>query len=105
MGMFDETEDIAVSDAVSTQIELYKHMTLSMRKLQVAKTKDEEFRFQKLTMKVDNGWLNLSREDQIQCVKELVKADLMTQQMADMLLMFDGKIDNSKPQEPCYRIK
>lgn len=61
-------------------------------------------RYHRLESKVNNLWLELSNKEQMIAVNSLVESGHMIQKVADMLVIFEGRIDMSKPLEPCYRI-
>lgn len=108
MGVISEKIE-NMNDKTKDLVEMYGHMVLSFRKCQALKEagkpfKDEENRLHRLENKVDPMWSALTNTEQMIAVKALTKNGYMSEEVANVLTMFGGRIDNSAPPEPCYRI-
>ena len=104
MSIIDEagTEESKTANT-KEMITLYKAMIDEMRKVQ-KNPKLDKMRYRKLEMKVDSLWLQMTNPEQIQTVACLVKDDYMDERVAEMLVIFGGRIDMRKPAEPCLKI-
>ncbi len=104
--------NIDLTDEVKEMVEIYSHLITSQRKIEALRAQDkkqqasdEMVRFHRLEAKVNGMWTKISQKNQIICVKRLVEAKMMSQDLADCLTMFDGTINMAPPPEPCVRIK
>lgn len=92
-----------VPDDVKEMITLYSELIKTRRRMEAGA--DEKVRYSKLEIKVNALWLVLDRDKQLQAVRALVKDDFMDPLVAEVLVMFEGKIDEREPAEPCLRFK
>lgn len=65
----------------------------------------DKVRYHKLEIKADALWLKLNQKESFYCCQELIKSGHMDPMVAEMLTSFGGKVDPSKPAEPCLRFK
>ena len=94
-----------VSNAETSKSENYTDLLVTYRAMLDLRRGPnfDDTRYHRLENKVNDLWAKLSNLEQKQAVKELVFSGHMEQRIADILVMFDGRIDMSDPPEPCWR--
>lgn len=106
MGILSNNPTKQVPEKVQDLIDLYSEMIRTRRKIdsESGDLTHERLRHDKLVCKVDPLWSSLSKNEQSIAVKKLVGDGFMTESIAKMLIIFDGRIDIMPPPEPCIRI-
>ncbi len=101
MGILKESGDIKISDEVKETVELYGHMIKSMRQVEtlrhmgeVEKSKQEEIRFHRLEIKVDDAFKTISQADQENIVDLLVVDKMAPDELLDIVKTFKGRLAN-----------
>ena len=107
IGQYDEVE---VGDNAKELVVLYRHMIEAYRKCADLKAggKDyanEKMRMQKIEIKVNALWPQLSNNEQKGCCSQLIISGYMDCRIGELMIMFGSTVSVNEPEEPCLRLK